>query len=488
MPPIWSGRRRILLIELALLGSLQAIVAIIMSLTVMRILEGATGLSILLIATVLAIGGARWVERVISEDLGQDYVHQIRAGLVTAALTPGNTSSLGVTVTRASNDLSAVRNWIALGIVPLVTGIPLISVVVAVLFLQDWRTGLAVSAPILGCVALLPMLARWTLKCARELRRRRGRMAARIADSVMAGESVRAAGAIHREINAVSRDSEKVVNSAVQRAWATGLTRAVMVTGASISTVAVVLSGHLDAQQVAGTMMLLGVLTTPIGDLGRVVEYRQNHRAATRILVPQLQQATDFMAWDAGLVPGQAAGSGVIIGELHAEAGEHIHLTTDSPHAARTLIAQLIDGGEVSINGQWLADLPLKERRNLIGVASAHHHLERGSISRLASYRVPDASDYEIRGVLERVGLLPVVEADARGLSRQLKNGGAPWNTHDVERLKLARAILREPPLLIMEDLNLPVPDNYPGVIITTGAAGAAAGAARTWNPDGINV
>lgn len=488
MPPIWSGRRRILLIELALLGSLQAIVAIIMSLTVMRILEGATGLSILLIATVLAIGGARWVERVISEDLGQDYVHQIRAGLLTAALTPGNTSSLGVTVTRASNDLSAVRNWIALGIVPLVTGIPLISVVVAVLFLQDWRTGLAVSAPILGCVALLPVLARWTLNRARELRRRRGRMAARIADSVLAGESVRAAGAIQREINAVSRDSEKVVNSAVQRAWATGLTRAVMVTGASISTVAVVLSGHLDAQQVAGTMMLLGVLTTPVGDLGRVVEYRQNHRAATRIIEPQLQQATDFMALDAGLVPGEAVGSGVIIGDLHAEAGEHIHLSTDSPHATRTLIAQLIDGGEVSINGQWLADLPLKERRNLIGVASAHHHLERGSVSRLASYRIPDASDYEIREVLERVGLLPMVEADAQGFSRQLKNGGAPWNTHDVERLKLARALLREPPLLIMEDLNLPVPENYPGVIITTGAAGAVAGAVRTWNLDRINV
>lgn len=488
MPPIWSGRRRILLTELALLSSLQAVVAIIMSLTVMRILEGSTGLNILLVATVLAIGGARWVERVISEDLGQDYVHQIRSGLVTAALIPGNTSSLGVTVTRASNDLSAVRNWIALGIVPLVTGIPLIGVVVAVLFLQDWRTGLAVSAPILGCVALLPVLARWTLSRARELRRRRGRMAARIADSVMAGESVRAAGAIQREVNAVSRDSGRVVTSAVQRAWATGLTRAVMVTGASISTVAVVLSGHLDAQQVAGTMMLLGVLATPVGDLGRVVEYRQNYRAATRIIEPQLRQATDFLAVDARRIPGDAVGSGVVIGDLHAEAGEHIHLTADSPHTTRTLIAQLIDGGEVCINGQRLADLPLKERRALIGVASAHHHLERGSVRRLASYRVPDASDDEIREVLEQVGLLPVVEIDARGWSRQLKNGGAPWNTGDVERLKLARAILRQPPLLIMEDLNLPAPANYPGVIISTGTGRTAAGAARTWKPDRISV
>lgn len=488
MPPIWSGRRRILLTELALLGGLQAIVAVIMSLTVMRILDGAVGLSIILIATVLAIGGARWVERVIAEDLGQDYVHQVRAGLVTAALVPGNNSSLGVTVTRASNDLSAVRNWIALGIVPLVTGIPLIAVMVAVLFLQDWRTGLAVSVPILGCVALLPVLARWTLTRARDLRRRRGRMAARIADSVMAGESVRAAGAIQREINAVSRESEKVVNSAVQRAWATGLTRAVMVTGASISTVAVVLSGHLAAHQVAGTMMLLGVLATPVGDLGRVVEYRQNHRAATRILVPQLHHAAEFMDTDAGRVaePG-VEGSGVIIGELHAEVGEHIHLTASEPHATRAFIAQLIDGGELTVNGQRLAELPLKERRHLIGVASAHQHLERGSVNRLAGYRIPDASDYEIQQVLNRVGLTPVVEADAQGTARQLKNGGQPWKTVDVERLKFARALLREPPLLIMEDLNLPVPENYPGVIITTGAA-VGADAVRTWDLDRISV
>lgn len=494
MPPIWSGRRRVLLTELALLGSLQAVVAVIMSLTVMRILNGAVDLSFILVATVLAIGGARWVEKVISEDLGQDYVHQVRAGLVTAALLPGNTSSIGVTVTRASNDLSAVRNWIALGIVPLVTGIPLIGVVVAVLFLQDWRTGLAVSLPILGCVAILPILARWTLSCARELRRRRGRMAARIADSVLAGESVRAAGALHREVNAVTRDSGKVVESAIHRAWATGLTRAVMVTGASISTVAVVLSGHLEAHQVAGTMMLLGVLATPVGDLGRVVEYRQNHRAAIRILIPQLQHATDFLAMDARRVtepdePEQQrneVATGVKIGDHHAAPGEHIHLTASDPHATRTLITQLIDGGEIFVNGHRLADLPLKERRNLIGVASAHHHLERGSISRLAGYRIPEASEYEIEQVLDRVGLLPVVQADPKGLTRQLKNGGRPWDTADVQKLKLARAVLREPPLLIMEDLNLPAPENYPGVVITTGAA--VGDAVRTWDLDRISV
>src|SRR5699024_11222193 len=45
---------------------------------------------------------------------------------------------------------------------------------------------------------------------------------------------------------------------------------------------------------VASIMTLLGVMATPMGDLGRVVEYRQNYRAALRILAPIFSSATQL--------------------------------------------------------------------------------------------------------------------------------------------------------------------------------------------------
>ncbi|MBA4569960.1 ABC transporter ATP-binding protein [Corynebacterium glutamicum] len=444
---------------------LQALLAIMVSLSVAAILEGNRALVGLLLATTLGLGVAQWIQKVVAEDLGQHYVHEVRRELVGAALVPGNTASLGVTVTRASNDLTAVRNWVALGIVPMVTGLPLIAIVLVALFIQDLRTGVAVTVPLLMCVAVLPVVARWTLKRARELRKKRGRMAARIADSVMAGELLHATGAIDRELNAVTRDSDRVVIAAVRRSWATGFSRALMAMAASLGTVSIVISGHLEVSEVAGIMMLLGVLATPVAELGRVVEYRQNYKAATRILIPLLQRGSEFKHSQQKL-PGLQATEGipgVYVKGISALPGERIYLhgSADATRKWVTSLSAMEEGTDVIVNGQRLSQLPLKQRRALIGIASAHHHLSRGSVSRLVGLRVPDATVEEIEQALEQVGL------NNTGKQR-LKNGGHPWSTSQINKLKIASATLRTPPLLVLEGITPENLLNYPGVIIST--------------------
>lgn len=465
MPRLWRARRRLLLIALGVLGVLQALLAIMVSLSVAAILEGNRALVGLLLATTLGLGVAQWIQKVVAEDLGQHYVHEVRRELVGAALVPGNTASLGVTVTRASNDLTAVRNWVALGIVPMVTGLPLIAIVLVALFIQDLRTGVAVTVPLLMCVAVLPVVARWTLKRARELRKKRGRMAARIADSVMAGELLHATGAIDRELNAVTRDSDRVVIAAVRRSWATGFSRALMAMAASLGTVSIVISGHLEVSEVAGIMMLLGVLATPVAELGRVVEYRQNYKAATRILIPLLQRGSEFKHSQQKL-PGLQATEGipgVYVKGISALPGERIYLhgSADATRKWVTSLSAMEEGTDAIVNGQRLSQLPLKQRRALIGIASAHHHLSRGSVSRLVGLRVPDATVEEIEQALEQVGL------NNTGKQR-LKNGGHPWSTSQINKLRIASATLRTPPLLVLEGITPENLLNYPGVIIST--------------------
>ncbi|WFP71447.1 ABC transporter ATP-binding protein [Corynebacterium glutamicum] len=465
MPRLWRARRRLLLIALGVLGVLQALLAIMVSLSVAAILEGNRALVGLLLATTLGLGVAQWIQKVVAEDLGQHYVHEVRRELVGAALVPGNTASLGVTVTRASNDLTAVRNWVVLGIVPMVTGLPLIAIVLVALFIQDLRTGVAVTVPLLMCVAVLPVVARWTLKRARELRKKRGRMAARIADSVMAGELLHATGAIDRELNAVTRDSDRVVIAAVRRSWATGFSRALMAMAASLGTVSIVISGHLEVSEVAGIMMLLGVLATPVAELGRVVEYRQNYKAATRILIPLLQRGSEFKRSQQKL-PGLQATEGipgVYVKGISALPGERIYLhgSADATRKWVTSLSAMEEGTDAIVNGQRVSQLPLKQRRALIGIASAHHHLSRGSVSRLVGLRVPDATVEEIEQALEQVGL------NNTGKQR-LKNGGHPWSTSQINKLKIASATLRTPPLLVLEGITPENLLNYPGVIIST--------------------
>nr|WP_257910301.1 hypothetical protein [Janibacter limosus] len=66
------------------------------------------------------LGATRYVDRVAAERLGQDYVQELRRGLVGHAMTSASAPSLGITIARSSNDPASVRNWVSLGIAPII--------------------------------------------------------------------------------------------------------------------------------------------------------------------------------------------------------------------------------------------------------------------------------------------------------------------------------------------------------------------------------
>ncbi|GAA1123207.1 ABC transporter ATP-binding protein [Citricoccus alkalitolerans] len=562
MPTVWAGRRRHLLVILFLLGIFQAIMALVMSFTVNSLLgmpaqvnaslkagtapDGSAldpaavaevGIYVpwlqlsLLALTVVSIFGARWGERVVGEDLGQDYVYELRRKLIGTTLAGSGKPSLGVTITRASNDLTSVRNWVSQGLVPLLTSLPLIVVVLGVLAISHWQVGLAVGIPIVLLGLAVPPLAKATFTRARYLRRRRGRMSARIADTVRAGESIQAAGGINRELNALDRDSGKVVNAAVSRARITGLVRASAITAASLATAAVVVLGTLgmiDTAGVASAMTLVGVMSTPLGDLGRVVEYRQNYKAARRIQAPLLAQAEVLRKAEKdreqnwkdvarersdtdrnGLQIRSMVVQGQRVPLLRAGAGEVIQITSHDPGRIQPFLVNLLagqntatePGGEVPglemlVDGYDYTRAPGRQRRKLLGHASVRVPLERGTVSRAITYRNPQATDEQAREVIERVGLDRVLEAFPRGEDTRLKNGGQPLTGSQVARLKLGRALLDNPPLLILDGIDADLDaeglrllqaelETYPGVVLFTSQnPGRMAPGHRVWTVD----
>ncbi|STC70262.1 ABC transporter transmembrane domain-containing protein [Corynebacterium pilosum] len=530
MPPIWAGRRRGLFVALVALGVLQAVLALIMALSVDALLSANVQTDswdiAALVGSAVGIGVARWIERVVAEDLGQDYVFEQRHRLITSSVGGSDYSgSLGVTVTRASNDLSAVRNWIAMGIVPLVTGIPLIGVVVIALLVLDREIGLGVAIPLILIGAAIPILSQVTFNRSRALRRQRGRLSARIADTVMASESVRASGAVARELKQIDKQSDKVVGAAVDRAWITGLTRALTAMAASFCTVLVVLvadRGLADAATVASAMTLLGVLATPVTDLGRVVEYRQNYKAATRILGPLLEKADRLKdreqrrqrAWDktgadiSTLDFGPVNVDHLVVNDylvdpLHAKEGQIVEIVASDPSQVRMVFSALLSShveDQFYVDGFDFGLAPEKVRRALVGFASDHIPLERGSVSRLLKFRFPTATDEQVADILAKVDLTETVANDEKGLTRQLKNDGAPWTIGDVMRLKVARAIMNDPPLLVFEDVDHQLDQegldkffafvaDYPGVVIISTSHPELLPEDRIiWDVDGVLV
>ncbi len=525
-PRIWQADRRPRLLLLVGAGVAQAALAAAAAVLVSRSLrapDAATrNASFGLLISVALVGGLlRAAERAVAERLGQSYVHDVRLRLLRVALGGGGTSSLGVTVSRATNDLSALKNWLALGLAPLVVGTPAVVGVLVVLGLTAPALALAVAVPVLLMAVASLLLTPWGFTRARELRRRRGRLASNVADTVLASATIRSGGGVERELGRLAGVSRQVADAAVARAEAAGALRGVGVATATASSAAVVWAGGhagLPVATVAGALTTVGFLAGPLHDLSRVVDQRQSYRAARRALTPGLtptvaERSPARLRLVAPPIPEgelasykRASSCGLVVSPLRQPPGGVVPWVAFGPGervlvtgaaTARADLVAVVSGlrpagrGEVSVAGHDLAATDWRVRRGLVGYAADGMNFVPGSLARTLGYRAPDTTDDQLDRALDLVGLgwyrtLP------DGLRTRLTRDGAPFGRDERARLVLARALLGSPAVLVIDHLDRDLEAlgkgllrelvaAYPGVVVLATADPSALGVDEGW-------
>jgi len=480
LPPLLSGSRGRWFTGLVLAGLVQAAAAAATVLVVRRGLgqgtrtaELTTLLALALIA--VGVGWTRSRERVLAERLGQDYAQEIRLRLVRAALDGNRKASLGTTLTRASNDLSAVRNWVAQGTSPIAVGIPLLVGCTLVLAAIDPLLALGVLAPLGMLAVVLLWGSHAAYERSRRVRRERGRLAGHLADTLMATVAIRSAGGSDRELKRVEGRSGKVVQAAVDRARVLGRIRGAAAAATGIATATMIacsMVAGLSVSNLVAAMTVVGLLSGPVQDLGRVVEYRQTFRAARTALAPALPDGapTAVTMSVPPTVPAddheglavqgvRVGGSAGVLPALHGHAGDRIVVRCRDRARTAAALAALTGldrpaAGQVRVRGRDILTRPARERRRLLGYAAQGMRLERTTIRRAVRYRHPDTADEVAEDLLARVGLRESVAALPRGADTELRQGGEPLTTPDRARLLLARAVLGDPPLLVLDHLD----------------------------------
>ncbi|AID89369.1 MULTISPECIES: heme ABC transporter ATP-binding protein/permease CydC [Klebsiella] len=140
---------------------------------------------------------------------------------------------------------------------------------------------------------------------------------------------------------------------------------------------------------------------------------------------------------------------------LQIEAGEHIAILGRTGCGKSTLLQLLTRAwdpaeGEILLNNQPLGQFNEATLRRAMSVVPQRVHLFSATLRDNLLLASPGASDARLAQTLERVGLAKLLEDS--GLNSWLGEGGRQLSGGELRRLAIARALLHDAPLMLLDE------------------------------------
>jgi len=247
-----------------------------------------------------------------------------------------------------------------------------------------------------------------------------------------------------------------------------------------------VLTGSLQLGDLVAILMLTAFLYDPISRLHQLNQLVQAGRAAGERVFEILDENTEpgvASRADVDTTSSDRSYSRRIIGDIryenvsfsyaeglpalrqisfHAPPGTTTALVGATGAGKSTLVNVLVrfyefDSGQIYVDDKPIRDYDLRILREAIGVVTQESFLFNGTIRENLLMGKPSATDAELWRAVDAANARQFIERLPQGLESIVGERGVKLSVGEKQRLSIARALLKDPPILILDEATASV-------------------------------